>query len=395
MTTEQIRQLLIGSPELRAFLRVIREGESCQEPDAYWWLFGSTRSAPRLAEQLDDHPRVRTYERYDGQFIKNGKIDFTTAAGAYQITASTWDTVVQPGLKLPDFRPASQDIAAVFLIAYRRALAAVLEGRPRDAMALLRDEWASMPGAAAGDQPTQRLDAALRVSDHWLAVERAEQPAAATPAAPDPPPSMPAGEAPDWPPPAPPPTPQEPSAMAPILAGIGKSIVVNALPSIVQAIPRLGSIFGPGSSEVAQRNVKALEVVADTISQAVGAANAQQAVEALQDPAKAAAARAAVDQRWAEIGDLVEAGGGGIDGARKGDAATRAAGDFLRSPSFWVAVLLLPLVYLLVLSLIGLVGSATWSDDVRAGLAGSLISAVVGGLVGYYYGQTTNRTPQP
>jgi uncharacterized protein YcfJ len=28
---------------------------------------------------------------------------------------------------------------------------------------------------------------------------------------------------------------------------------------------------------------------------------------------------------------------------------------------------------------------------VRAGLAGSLISAVIGGLVGYYYGQTTSR----
>lgn len=39
----------------------------------------------------------------------------------------------------------------------------------------------------------------------------------------------------------------------------------------------------------------------------------------------------------------------------------------------------------------GLVGTATWSDDVRAGLAGSLISAIVGGLVGYYYGQTTTR----
>jgi uncharacterized protein YcfJ len=28
---------------------------------------------------------------------------------------------------------------------------------------------------------------------------------------------------------------------------------------------------------------------------------------------------------------------------------------------------------------------------VRAGLAGSLISAIIGGLVGYYYGQTTTR----
>jgi uncharacterized membrane protein YsdA (DUF1294 family) len=62
-----------------------------------------------------------------------------------------------------------------------------------------------------------------------------------------------------------------------------------------------------------------------------------------------------------------------------------------KSPSFWVGLVLIPLVYLLVLSLIGMIGSATWSDDVRAGLAGSLISAIIGGLVGYYFGQTTTR----
>ena len=63
----------------------------------------------------------------------------------------------------------------------------------------------------------------------------------------------------------------------------------------------------------------------------------------------------------------------------------------IRDRSFWIGLLLLPLVYLLVLSLIGMIGSATWSDDVRAGLAGSLISAIIGGLVGYYFGQTTTR----
>ena len=80
--------------------------------------------------------------------------------------------------------------------------------------------------------------------------------------------------------------------MAPLLAGIGKAIIFDALPSIIAAIPRLGSIFtGPNSSEVAKRNVQAVSVIAETIGAAVGANNAQATVEALKDPAKLQQAR--------------------------------------------------------------------------------------------------------
>ena len=169
--------------------------------------------------------------------------------------------------------------------------------------------------------------------------------------------------------------------------------LIPAILELAKSIPKLGAMFA--SSDIAQRNVKAAEVVLDAVLPAVGAANAQDAVEKIKaDPAAAAAAAKAVEAVWY---DIAEAGGDGIAGARKADAEIRATGDFLRSPSFWVAVLLLPLVYLLVLSLIGLVGTAEWSADVRAGLAGSVMSAIIGGLVGYYYGQTTsrNRSPSP
>ena len=166
------------------------------------------------------------------------------------------------------------------------------------------------------------------------------------------------------------------------------AFLLAALPAIIEAIPKLGRVFGSGSV-VAERNLKAAELVASTVVSAVGASNEQEAVTKLQtDPAAVQVATRAVDAIWFE---LTEAAGGGIEGARKADATQRAAGDLLHSASFWIALTLLPLVYLLVLSLIGVVGSATWSDDVRAGLAGSLISAVIGGLVGYYYGQTTSR----
>ena len=193
---------------------------------------------------------------------------------------------------------------------------------------------------------------------------------------------MPPGEAPDWKPPQ-----QEPAMpIAPIIAAL--------LPSIIDAIPKLGKVFGSGS-EVAERNIKAAELVAETVKTATGALNLQDAAERLKsDPEAARVAAKAVDGIWYE---LTEAGGGGVDGARKADAAATAGGDGHKSPSLWIGILLLPLVYLLVLSLIGIIGTASWSDDVRAGLAGSLISAIIGGLVGYYFGQTTtrNRTPSP
>jgi uncharacterized membrane protein len=129
------------------------------------------------------------------------------------------------------------------------------------------------------------------------------------------------------------------------------------------------------------------------VQSATGAVNAQEAVERIKaDPAALAAATKAIEAHWFE---LVEGGGGGIDGARKADAAV-SGGDMLHSPSFWVALALLPLVYLIVGSVVGLFG-APWSDDVRSAIANGVVGMVIGALAGYYFGQTTsrNRTPAP
>lgn len=172
----QLAAHIKSSANLRAFLRVIREGESSQDEGAYRWLFGSTRSKPKLFDSFADHPRVRTYEEYDGQFIKNGKIDFTTAAGAYQITQTTWGDCVN-ALALQDFGQASQDIAAVWLIRRGKALDDVLAGRVRQAIAKLGNEWASLPSSTYG-QPTKTLEHALRVYREWGGTERPDNTAA-------------------------------------------------------------------------------------------------------------------------------------------------------------------------------------------------------------------------
>lgn len=151
----------LDHPNVRAFLRVIRHGESSQDQSAYRWLFGSTQSNPKLFDSFVAHPRVKTYEKYDGQFIKNGKLDYTTAAGAYQIVGSTWDDCVD-ALGLPDFSPESQDLAAAYLIDRRGALGDLLAGNITSAINRLGQEWASLPSAKYG-QPTIKLEEALKV----------------------------------------------------------------------------------------------------------------------------------------------------------------------------------------------------------------------------------------
>jgi len=167
------------------------------------------------------------------------------------------------------------------------------------------------------------------------------------------------------------------------------AILAALLPVLTSAVPELVKIIKPDSAAAEKNAAKVFEIAKTAIS----AANEQEVAERVAaDPAAAQAVRQAVQERWFELAEV----GGGVAAAREADLAAQAgSGDMLRSPSFWIAMTLLPLVYLLVLSLIGMIGSARWSDDVRAGLAGSLISAIVGGLVGYYYGQTTtrNRTP--
>jgi lysozyme len=191
--------------------------------------------------------------------------------------------------------------------------------------------------------------------------------------------------------PAPEPAPKEKRMAIP-------AILAALLPTLIEQIPRLGKLFGSGS-EVSERNLKAATAVMEIAQEAVGATNAQATVEAIvASPAVRDQVAQAIEAKWFE---LTEGGGGGIDGARKADAAAMNSDGpwwtFLRSPSFWMLVLTLPLVYIIVGSIAGLWGYGEWSTDVRASLATAVVSLIVGGASGYFWGQTTsrNRTPAP
>jgi muramidase (phage lysozyme) len=101
-----------------------------------------------LVPNYVDHPRkLVSLPRYG---IKS------SAAGRYQFLKRTWGGLVDK-LGLPDFSPASQDLACVELLKQRRAYLLIQAGKWVDAVQACSKEWASLPGAGYG-QHEQKLD---------------------------------------------------------------------------------------------------------------------------------------------------------------------------------------------------------------------------------------------
>ena len=125
---------LLDNSNVRAFLRVIRTGEGTADEKGYTRIFGG-----KQFNSFTDHPRV---------YVPFGKTS-SSAAGAYQFLASTWDETRRI-MGLPDFSPASQDMGALGRIAARGALDDVLAGRFESAVRKCALEWASLPSSPYG-----------------------------------------------------------------------------------------------------------------------------------------------------------------------------------------------------------------------------------------------------
>jgi muramidase (phage lysozyme) len=144
MTRDDFRSAL-QHQNVVAFLHLIREGETNQTDDAYRELFGGA---------LFDAPPWQHPHRA----VTVGRLT-STAAGAYQFLAKTWDGLVSQ-YQFEDFSPANQDLGAIALVAERGALDDVISGRITDAVQKCRKEWASLPGAGDG-QPERTVQQAL------------------------------------------------------------------------------------------------------------------------------------------------------------------------------------------------------------------------------------------
>lgn len=148
---------------LGAFLYMIGSAEvspsAMQSGLAYQTFYGGSRFY-----DLSDHP-VLTGEkqgiRLPDEWCRRagfGPGCVSTAAGAYQITLSTWGTATRPGVRdagawgprLPDFSPASQDEAARRILILCGALPLIEDGDFQGALSRASVRWASLPGSTAG-----------------------------------------------------------------------------------------------------------------------------------------------------------------------------------------------------------------------------------------------------
>lgn len=311
---------------VQAFLRLIRQGESSQDDSAYSVMFGGNHF-----DSFADHPRIKNTV---------GRLT-SSAAGAYQFLAGTWDEMAAK-YGLSDFSPINQDCAAVGLIARRGALNAVVNGSVYEAIRLCGKEWASLPGSAYG-QPTQKLEKAIAVYREYGGTVATGPAPVATP---------------------------ERKIMAPLIPIL--------LETLAPLIPQLGTMFAKG--EVAQRNVAAAKIVADKVTEAVGAVNLQEAVEKVQsDPDALKAAKEAVALVAMEIGEV----GGGVAEARK---LVSPESSMLKNPQFWLSILLLGLVYMAMSNIIGLIGYQGWTPENRSNVVFLIVGTAIGAVTGFWFG---------
>lgn len=360
-----------------AFLRVIREGESSQTDDAYRMRWGGLGKPVAYFSDFAKHPRI--FERTTG-----GRV--SSAAGAYQIVATTYD-LYAPGLGITDFSPASQDAIAIAIIDGEGALGDVMSGRIETAIAKLRDQWTSLPGAAENARLT--LAHALAVYTKYGGVFGASD---TQPAAPIEDRSTPH---------------QEPIMPLPILA------LVSAFgPLIAQMIPQVAKLFAKPESAVATRNVEAIQVVFDTIAKATQTDTVQAAVEAMvADPAKREAAKLAVvtDPAIMSVLEIGEIGAGGIAAARAANTTAAQDKPLHQNPAFIISLIALPMVAFVIGSvLVGegfavlvamIAGASTeqlafvrqafaFSQDMKNVVIGAVMSGMAAAVMAFWFGTT-------
>lgn len=370
MTVEALRAAL-DHPNVAAFLRVIRAGETHPDDDeAYSSTFGWRPGNGVTFSDFTDHPR---------RAIKS-PWGWTSAAGAYQamcavpplVKTDTWGDFVRwcaGHNHAPQFGQADQDLFAAWCIRRRGAMEDVIAGRLDSAVHKCAKEWASFPGSPYG-QPTKTM-AQLR------AVYRRHGGALATDAAPAPekPAAVDSGQpaspsATEWDMQNPAPAPQPKAPMAPFIA--------TALSAVLNAAPELIDMF-KGGSKSAARNSEAVKVAVGVAKQALGAVNEQDLVERLEnDPAARETVRAAVKEHWFEIHKAAEKS---VADAREFATLNSAAKDVRAVVGRFTFIEFLTLVFLVLCSIaIGL--AAAFDKVTQATLDNIILLAGVASIVG-------------
>lgn len=137
-----------AAQNVAAFLYMLRVSEGTAGADGYQALFGYTPTNSKIFTSFTDHPKqFFNYTDLSGKTIK------TSAAGAYQITATTHRLLCSK-YGFAAFTPDVQDAMAATLIKEKGALDDVKAGRFDMAIRKCRKVWASLPNSDV-NQPTR------------------------------------------------------------------------------------------------------------------------------------------------------------------------------------------------------------------------------------------------
>lgn len=256
---------------VRAFSRVVREGESRQDDKAYYMRYGGHGNPPKFIDNLERHPRIPEL-RADGRT--------STAAGAYQATGTTWGDFEKWLGRPADFSIDTQNLFFLWCLHRRGALDAAVAGNLEEACRLCREEWTSLPGGDEENAATKRARETYLKWGGFLSAAPVENTLETehygeqvTESVVRPVPNADEQEA----------------HMAGFLAA--------ALPALINAAPDLIRIFGNGKRS--EENAVVAEKVGAVAMKVTGAAYVQEAAEKIaSDPMYAKAFRAEVAENF-------------------------------------------------------------------------------------------------
>lgn len=149
-----------ASVNVAAAVMVVRRCEGTDKPVAYRALYGyhPVTNPTRLFDGFADHPRRKFW--FDGTpvspNVRPAPYTFTTAAGAPQVTETTWNRL-KAKFGYRDFSPATQEQIFRDLFAEQGVLDAIRAGRLDEWVTKCSPIWASLPYSQSG-QPKKSME---------------------------------------------------------------------------------------------------------------------------------------------------------------------------------------------------------------------------------------------
>lgn len=172
------------------------------------------------------------------------------------------------------------------------------------------------------------------------------------------------------------------------------ALLAPILAKLVEVLPWFSS-----GSKSAERNIKVAQEVAPILIEGLkktlpDAPNVQAQVEAvLADKTLLNQLIANLAPRGQDMVLMWEQSAESVAAARDAELEFLERGfSPFKSPSFLIAIILIPLVYMIVVSMT-FKGAwlFDWPSDIRAQTAGTIVGMVIGAIVGYYFGMMTSR----